>query len=104
MVKDDETVSEDPTAARPSAYGVPKKFKELFNMSADDLQDWLGGEESEGAGWSPPPSIMLTCEFHGIRSLQDFSRSKDNGCGETIGHDAGRKDFCHLVEQPKEEC
>lgn len=33
-------------------------------MSAKDLKDWLGSEESTGAGWS-----------------------KDDGSGETIGHD-----------------
>lgn len=33
-------------------------------MSAKELKDWLGSEESTGAGWS-----------------------KDDGSGETIGHD-----------------
>lgn len=33
-------------------------------MTADELKDWLGQEESAGAGWS-----------------------KDDGSGETIGHE-----------------
>lgn len=33
-------------------------------MTAGELQDWLGSEESVGAGWS-----------------------KDDGSGETIGHE-----------------
>lgn len=37
-------------------------------MSASELQDWLGGAESAGAGWS-----------------------KDDGSGESIGHESGRK-------------
>jgi hypothetical protein len=37
--------------SRPSAYGIPREFNELVNMSADELQDWLGSEESVGAGW-----------------------------------------------------
>jgi len=33
-------------------------------MSADELKEWLGSEESTGSGWS-----------------------KDDGSGETIGHE-----------------
>ena len=41
-----------------------REFNELVNMTAKDLTDWLGSEESVGAGWS-----------------------KDDGSGETIGHE-----------------
>jgi len=41
-----------------------REFNEIINMSAKDLKEWLGSEESTGAGWS-----------------------KDDGSGETIGHD-----------------
>ena len=37
-------------------------------MSADELKEWLGSEESTGSGWS-----------------------KDDGSGETIGHER----YCH---------
>ena len=50
-----------------------REFNELVNMSAKELQDWLGQEESAGAGWS-----------------------KDDGSGETIGHDSGRKIVDHM--------
>ncbi|KAI4951444.1 hypothetical protein J4E91_004154 [Alternaria rosae] len=66
MVKDNETVIEE--------------FNELVNMSADELQDWLGSEESAGAGWS-----------------------KDNGSGETIGHDSGRKIVTILQNNPQKD-
>jgi len=41
-----------------------REFNDLVNMSASELKDWLGSEESVGAGWS-----------------------KDDGSGETIGHE-----------------
>ncbi|CAK4031972.1 Hypothetical predicted protein [Lecanosticta acicola] len=66
MVKDDETVIQE--------------FNELINMSADELQDWLGREESTGAGWD-----------------------KDDGSGETIGHDSGRKIVAILQKNPKKD-
>lgn len=43
---------------------VCREFSELVNMSADELKEWLGSEESTGSGWS-----------------------KDDGSGETIGHE-----------------
>jgi len=46
------------------AYHGRREFNELVNMTADELTDWLGSEESVGAGWS-----------------------KDDGSGETIGHE-----------------
>ncbi|KAK4550201.1 hypothetical protein LTR36_003168 [Oleoguttula mirabilis] len=66
MVKDDETVVQE--------------FNELVNMSADELQEWLGSEESAGAGWS-----------------------KDDGSGETIGHESGRKIIEILEKNPKKD-
>lgn len=50
MVKDDATVIEE--------------WNDLVNMTPKELTDWLGSEESAGAGWS-----------------------KDDGSGETIGHE-----------------
>ncbi|KAF3040856.1 hypothetical protein E8E11_007467 [Didymella keratinophila] len=66
MVKDNDTVIEE--------------FNELVNMSAKELQDWLGQDESAGAGWS-----------------------KDDGSGETIGHDSGRKIVAILEKNPKKD-
>ena len=37
------------------------------NMTAEELKDWLGSEESEGAGW------------------------KSGADEETVGHESGRK-------------
>ncbi|TKA83903.1 hypothetical protein B0A55_00098 [Friedmanniomyces simplex] len=64
MVKDDETVIQE--------------FNELVNMSADELKDWLGSEESAGSGWD-----------------------KDDGSGETIGHESGRKIIQILEKNPE---
>lgn len=41
-----------------------REWNEIVNMSAGELKDWLQQEESEDAGWS-----------------------KDDGSGETIGHE-----------------
>lgn len=40
------------------------EFNELVNMTAEELESWLKQEQSQGSGWS-----------------------KDDGSGETIGHD-----------------
>ncbi|KAH0393346.1 hypothetical protein KCU89_g12508, partial [Aureobasidium melanogenum] len=66
MVKDNDTVI--------------KEFNELVNMSPDQLKEWLGGEDSAGAGWS-----------------------KDDGSGETIGHESGRKIIEILEKNPKKD-
>ncbi|KAH8726221.1 hypothetical protein GQ44DRAFT_771413 [Phaeosphaeriaceae sp. PMI808] len=66
MTKDNETVIEE--------------FNNLVNMTAKELQDWLGSEDSVGAGWS-----------------------KDDGSGETIGHDSGRKIVIILEKNPKKD-
>ncbi|KAK0651693.1 hypothetical protein B0T16DRAFT_404464 [Cercophora newfieldiana] len=47
---------------------VIREFNELVNMTADDLEDWLKTEASSGSGWQ-----------------------KDDGSGESIGHDSGRR-------------
>jgi hypothetical protein len=49
-------------------------------MSAQELKDWLGSEESTGAGWD-----------------------KDDGSGETIGHESGRKIIAILEKNPKKD-
>ncbi|KAM3419921.1 hypothetical protein BST61_g3241 [Cercospora zeina] len=66
MVKDNDTVIEE--------------FNDIVNMSASELQDWLGSEESTGAGWD-----------------------KDDGSGETIGHESGRKIVQILKDNPKKD-
>lgn len=43
---------------------APREFNELVNMTASELEKWLKEEESEASGWS-----------------------KDDGSGETIGHE-----------------
>nr|POF19974.1 hypothetical protein CFP56_52223 [Quercus suber] len=49
-------------------------------MSASELKDWLGSDESAGAGWD-----------------------KDDGSGETIGHESGRKIIAILEKNPKKD-
>lgn len=49
-------------------------------MSPDELKQWLQEEQSEGAGWS-----------------------KDDGSGETIGHESGRKTIAILEANPKKD-
>jgi len=57
---------------------VIEEFNGIVNMSADDLERWLKEESSESAGWS-----------------------KDDGSGETIGHESGRKIIEILKKNPK---
>lgn len=54
---------------------VIREFNELVNMTADELSEWLQTEGSTGSGWS-----------------------KDDGSGESVGHESGR----HIVEILKE--
>ncbi|KZF26160.1 hypothetical protein L228DRAFT_235265 [Xylona heveae TC161] len=49
-------------------------------MSAGELKDWLGSDESVGSGWS-----------------------KDDGSGETIGHESGRKIIQILEKNPSKD-
>lgn len=62
------------------AQTVIEEFNQLVNMSPDELKDWLGSEESTGSGWS-----------------------KDDGSGETIGHESGRKIIKILEKNPKKD-
>jgi len=59
---------------------VISEWNELVNMSAEELQEWLGSDESVGAGWS-----------------------KDDGSGETIGHESGRKIIKILESNPDKD-
>ncbi|KAK3671262.1 hypothetical protein LTR78_008897 [Recurvomyces mirabilis] len=86
MVKNDETVIE--YVPQPPTYHLSmtsidisiREFNDIVNMSAKELQDWLGKEESAGAGWD-----------------------KDDGSGETIGHESGRKIIEILEKNPKKD-
>jgi hypothetical protein len=49
-------------------------------MSASELQNWLSSQDSTGVGWS-----------------------KDDGSGETIGHDSGRKIVSILEKNPDKD-
>ncbi|CZS98847.1 uncharacterized protein RAG0_07408 [Rhynchosporium agropyri] len=59
---------------------VIKEFNELVNMTAPELEKWLKSEDSTGTGWS-----------------------KDDGSGETIGHDSGRKIVEILKKNPERD-
>ncbi|KAI9806938.1 MAG: hypothetical protein M1833_002596 [Piccolia ochrophora] len=56
---------------------VIEEFNELVNMSAGELEEWLKGDDSTQSGWS-----------------------KDDGSGETIGHESGRKIIKILSKNP----
>lgn len=59
---------------------VISEWDELVNMTPQELKDWLGSDESAGAGWD-----------------------KDDGSGETIGHESGRKIIKILEKNPKKD-
>ncbi|KAH7336637.1 hypothetical protein BKA65DRAFT_596591 [Rhexocercosporidium sp. MPI-PUGE-AT-0058] len=59
---------------------VIKEFNELVNMTAAELEKWLEGEDSTSSGWR-----------------------KDDGSGETIGHDSGRKIVEILKKNPERD-
>lgn len=59
---------------------VIHEFNELVNMSAGELEEWLRGEDSTSSGWS-----------------------KDDGSGETIGHESGRNIIKILQKNPKKD-
>ncbi|KAK8038870.1 hypothetical protein PG993_007281 [Apiospora rasikravindrae] len=61
-------------------WNDPREFNELVNMSASDLEGWLKGESSESAGWA-----------------------KDDGSGETVGHESGRKIIEILKKNPDKD-
>ncbi|KAL8735698.1 MAG: hypothetical protein Q9181_002740 [Wetmoreana brouardii] len=59
---------------------VIQEFNELVNMSSSELETWLKEEQSESSGWS-----------------------KDDGSGETIGHESGRKIIQILDKNPSKD-
>ncbi|KAF2836486.1 hypothetical protein M501DRAFT_1033585 [Patellaria atrata CBS 101060] len=59
---------------------VIEEFNELVNMNSEELKEWLSKEESAGSGWA-----------------------KDDGSGETIGHESGRKIIQILEKNPKKD-
>ncbi|KAK4177591.1 hypothetical protein QBC36DRAFT_345327 [Triangularia setosa] len=54
-----------------NASTVIQEFNELVNMTAPELKDWLKTSASTSSGWS-----------------------KDDGSGESVGHESGR----HIME------
>ncbi|KAK2053382.1 hypothetical protein LY76DRAFT_639049 [Colletotrichum caudatum] len=50
---------------------VVSEFNEYVNMTADELESWLKSDDSNSAGWPKDDA--------------------DEGGGETVGHDSGRK-------------
>ncbi|OTA07191.1 hypothetical protein A9Z42_0080690 [Trichoderma parareesei] len=59
---------------------VIQEFKELVNMTAQELKEWLKGDDSTSAGWS-----------------------KDDGSGESVGHDSGRRIVEILESNPEKD-
>ncbi|KAK8197448.1 hypothetical protein HDK77DRAFT_478575 [Phyllosticta capitalensis] len=59
---------------------VIQEFNELVNMTPSELKDWLGTEESTGSGWG-----------------------KDDGSGETVGHESGRRIIEILEKNPRKD-
>ncbi|RFU78561.1 spherulin-1b precursor [Trichoderma arundinaceum] len=59
---------------------VIQEFKELVNMTAKELKEWLKGDESTGAGWP-----------------------KNDESGESIGHDSGRQIVEILESNPEKD-
>lgn len=58
---------------------VVQEFNELVNMNAEELAEWLKGDASIGSGWK-----------------------KDDGSGETVGHDR-RPPYCrHSTKESKQ--
>ncbi|KAI9680042.1 MAG: hypothetical protein M1817_005058 [Caeruleum heppii] len=76
MVKDNDTVIKFEVMFPVS--GV--EFGELVNMTADELEAWLKGEDSQSSGWT-----------------------KDDGSGESVGHESGRKIIEILKKNPTKD-
>jgi hypothetical protein len=84
MVKDNDTVIQFVTrhlTLMMHAYFTTREFNELVNMSADELKEWLGSQESESSGWT-----------------KDSSSN-----GETVGHESGRRIVSILSKNPKKD-
>ncbi|PHH83067.1 hypothetical protein CDD82_3725 [Ophiocordyceps australis] len=56
---------------------VIQEFNDIVNMSALELEDWLKSEDSQSAGWT-----------------------KEDGDGESVGHDSGRNIISILKSNP----
>ncbi|KAI7550573.1 hypothetical protein D0864_09902 [Hortaea werneckii] len=88
MVKDDETVIQQvfhstqcsPLKLHPANNKKFREFNDLVNMTANELKDWLQQSSSEEAGWR-----------------------KDDGSGESVGHESGRKIIAILEKNPKKD-
>ncbi|KAJ4519490.1 hypothetical protein HRR83_004486 [Exophiala dermatitidis] len=63
-----------------SEQDVIDDFNNTVNMTADELEEWLRGDESQKAGWS-----------------------KNDGSGESIGHESGRKIVEILRKNPDKD-
>ncbi|KIV90467.1 hypothetical protein PV10_07773 [Exophiala mesophila] len=63
-----------------SDQDVIKDFNKTVNMTADELEKWLKLEASQNSGWS-----------------------KDDGSGESVGHESGRKIIAILQKNPKKD-
>lgn len=59
---------------------VIKDFNELVNMTAPELEKWLNKPDSKNAGWA-----------------------KDDGSGESIGHESGNKIVDILKANPNKK-
>lgn len=59
---------------------VIQEFNELVNVTAKELKEWLKGDDSTSAGWD-----------------------KDDGSGESVGHDSGRKIVEILESNPEKD-
>ncbi|KAK3305602.1 uncharacterized protein B0T15DRAFT_511500 [Chaetomium strumarium] len=59
---------------------VIKEFNELVNMSPSGLDSWLKEESSQSVGWS-----------------------KNDGSGESVGHESGRKIMEILNKNPSKD-
>lgn len=58
---------------------VIEEFNELVNMSVPELEKWLASESSQSAGWG------------------------NEGGGESVGHDSGRRIVDILKRNPKKD-
>ena len=63
-----------------SSKDVIADFNESVNMTAEELEAWLKSDDSNSAGWP-----------------------KENGNGETVGHDSGRKIVEILKANPQKK-
>ncbi|KAL8708331.1 MAG: hypothetical protein Q9220_006806 [cf. Caloplaca sp. 1 TL-2023] len=59
---------------------VIQEFNELVNRISSELKTWLKEEQSESSGWA-----------------------KDDGSGESVGHESGRKIIAILDKNPDKD-